>query len=615
MKARPRLEPRLGHIEELQFRKDQEHAAQSRSFTAARWFVVAVVAIVLLLLVREPLSNWLWPDTRAQQLRADAASALAEGRLTSPDGKGARELYEAALALDPDRMDARQGLARVGQAALAQGRDAVVAGHYADAHRSLALAQELAVPRAQTEMLAKELRAREAVDSGGDEWLARAAQARRRWPAGRRRECGPADVPARAHVATQQCAGIGRARGHAGGPAAGRAKESWPAATWPRPRRRYIASSRPIPGHVDLPDALAELARQANRRHRQAAEDLRRGRLPAALEGYRGLLAANPEDSEAERGVSQVADAYAARSEKLASDFRFQEAQAALREAEAIAPDAASVGEARRHMARSRQSQQRYGSSLPPAERQRRLQQMLDDAAAAEARGDLLTPPGDSAYDKLRVARSMAPGDARVQAASSACCPRPSAVSKTNCAATASAVRSACLDAWQVLEGRSAVARRCAAAPGATLDRGRLRAPGCRRTAGGQVRADGGARARSGATGLAEFANRVRAAFRRAPIQSPSAMRAEQHAGVPRRARRPARNAPARCAGRCRASAARARHRRTARSTASAKASASSATSTSSPSRRCMPSTAQAVATTGWPCAMLRLTLPLTPAP
>ena len=41
----------------------------------------------------------------------------------------------------------------------------------------------------------------------------------------------------------------------------------------------------------------------------------------------------------------------------------------------------------------------------------------------------------------------------------------------------------------------------------------------------------------------------------------------------------------------------------------------SSATSTSTPSRRCMPSTAHEVATTGCPCAMLRLTLPLTPAP
>lgn len=511
MKARPRLEPRLGHIEELQFRKDQEHAAQSRSFTAARWFVVAVVAIVLLLLVREPLSNWLWPDTRAQQLRADAASALAEGRLTSPDGKGARELYEAALALDPDRMDARQGLARVGQAALAQGRDAVVAGHYADAHRSLALAQELAVPRAQTERLAKELRAREAVDSGGDEWLARAAQARRD---GRLEGDANAALAMYQRVLTVQPNNVQALEGREDTLA-----DLLQAARKVLARGDLAAAASQIhrvqqadPGHVDLPDALAELARQVNKRHLQSAEDLRRGRLPAALEGYRGLLAANPEDSEAERGVSQVADAYAARSEKLASDFRFQEAQAALSEAEAISPDAASVGEARRHMARSRQSQQRYGSSLPPAERQRRLQQMLDDAAAAEARGDLLTPPGDSAYDKLRVARSMAPDDARVQAASMRLLPAAKRCFETELRANRLSRASACLDAWQVLEGPSAVhadaQRRLAQ---------RWIAVGYERLGAGELQAANSAltAARSldpGASGLAEFANRVRAA-------------------------------------------------------------------------------------------------------
>src|SRR5690606_15477202 len=49
--------------------------------------------------------------------------------------------------------------------------------------------------------------------------------------------------------------------------------------------------------------------------------------------------------------------------------------------------------------------------------------------------------------------------------------------------------------------------------------------------------------------------------------------------------------------------------------TRAANPAASSATSTSPPSSRCMPSTAHAVATTGWPCAWLRLILPLTPAP
>ena len=61
------------------------------------------VALILLLVVRQPLADWLWPDTRAQALREEAAAALAAGHLSAEDGSGARELYEAALAMDPDR--------------------------------------------------------------------------------------------------------------------------------------------------------------------------------------------------------------------------------------------------------------------------------------------------------------------------------------------------------------------------------------------------------------------------------------------------------------------------------------------------------------------------------
>ncbi|MDQ3617144.1 MAG: hypothetical protein M3374_00165, partial [Pseudomonadota bacterium] len=96
------------------------------------------MVLALLLWFRQPLSEWLWPETRAQQLRADAALALRQGRLTADDGSGALELYEAALALDPDRMEARAGLAEVGQAALTRARQAIDERRYADAHAALA---------------------------------------------------------------------------------------------------------------------------------------------------------------------------------------------------------------------------------------------------------------------------------------------------------------------------------------------------------------------------------------------------------------------------------------------------------------------------------------------
>ena len=67
-----------------------------------RWILAALLLVfVLLLVLRQPLANWLWPQTRAERLHERAARALAQGKLTAPDGTGARELYSAALAAVP----------------------------------------------------------------------------------------------------------------------------------------------------------------------------------------------------------------------------------------------------------------------------------------------------------------------------------------------------------------------------------------------------------------------------------------------------------------------------------------------------------------------------------
>ena len=124
-----------------------------------RWVIVcALVLAVLVIALRRPLGDRLWPEARAQALRDQAAIALAHGRLTAADGSGARELYDAALAIDPDRNDARVGLMRVGEAALAQARAATRVDDYAQAHAALRLAQELAVPRRQSDAVATQLR-------------------------------------------------------------------------------------------------------------------------------------------------------------------------------------------------------------------------------------------------------------------------------------------------------------------------------------------------------------------------------------------------------------------------------------------------------------------------
>ncbi len=144
-----------------------------------RWILaIAILLVVLVVVFRRPLADRIWPEASAPALRDRAALALARGHLTATDGSGARELYEAALAIDPDGNDARTGLMRVAQAALAQAANATRAGLYADAHRALQLARSLSVPAAQADAVAARLRQEEARHAGIAALLAQAASAR-----------------------------------------------------------------------------------------------------------------------------------------------------------------------------------------------------------------------------------------------------------------------------------------------------------------------------------------------------------------------------------------------------------------------------------------------------
>ena len=106
-----------------------------------RWALVAALAVfVLLVLLRKPLADWFWDEPRIEQLLAEGDGALAAGRLSAADGSGARERYQAVLALDGDRPQAREGLARTGAAALQQAREKMQANDLDGSAQALALA-------------------------------------------------------------------------------------------------------------------------------------------------------------------------------------------------------------------------------------------------------------------------------------------------------------------------------------------------------------------------------------------------------------------------------------------------------------------------------------------
>ena len=374
---------------------------------------------------------------------------------------------------------------------------------YADAHRALALARELAVPRAQVDARREQRCANAKAADAGIERLLAAGRCRARGrPARRRRQRRTAAVPARARAAAQPHRGAGGARGHAGRPAAAGAAGAGGGRTGrsrgrdpPRAGRRRRATSI-------LPDALAgSTAGQPNSAAASADADLRRGRLAQRAGGLPAVLAADPGDADATRGLRAVGDCLCRAQRASCRGFPFRRGRGGTaRRPQAIAPTRPRSPRPSSTWSARARARRATASRLPAAERQRRLRQLLQQAPppkrAATCSRRRATARSTSCARRARSRR-------RIRAcvsASARLLPAAKALLRDrNCAATASIARA---NAWM----RGACSK--ATAPALGRDRGDgWRSAGSRsatsawapaklqRRAG---RAGGGARAGSG---------------------------------------------------------------------------------------------------------------------
>lgn len=446
----------MGRLDALNFARPPRRIADAMPRGRMGWGMAGAVAALLLtlLLLRKPLADLLWPSARVQELSQQAGVALARGHLTAADGTGARELYEAAIAIDPDRVEPRAGLARVAHAALGKAEAALGAEDFAQAHRWLALARELAVPRAQADAFARRLRAREADVAGIAQLLARADAA-----------AAPQEaLPLYARVLSLRPQNIRALEGREDAlsvllqqaQAAVARGDVIAATALVGTVERYDA------GHVDLPQVRDALARAVDALRQRTERAVRRGDLAAGEAGFRQLLALDGDDAAAQRGLAALAAAHAARAERAAANFDFAGAQRSLQRARALQPDAPAVAQAQQRIAASRAIRSRLGdASATPGPRTRaRVAALLRDAAAAEARGDLLTPPGESAYDKVRAAAALAPQSPSVRDAQRRLAPAARTCFERELPRNDLGRARACLESWAALAGDGAATRR-----------------------------------------------------------------------------------------------------------------------------------------------------------
>ena len=406
-----------------------------------------LLALLAALLLHNALGRWLWPDPRYDALRQRAELALQAGKLSAADGSGARELFEAALALQPDQLEAREGLERVAQAAMARADAQIGAGDVSQAQAALQLAQALQAPTLRTDALAARVQAMQLAGNLGDLLAkARAAHAVGHLDGGPDAALPLYQEILQTHPRNQQALeGREDALGDLLRPAAAALVRG----QLPQVADLIQRAERFDLGFSALPALHAGLAHALEQRGGQVRQLLARRQVGAAVRVCQPLRAITLQPLP-EPCVAPLGDALLHAANAAVADFRLDEAKQLLVLASeaGVAPD--RLQQVQRHLLlASRTSAHLMVASTPRGKAH--VTRLLQQAAVAQSQEHWLTPLGESAWDRLREARALAPNDPRVQHAVQAM-----QLAAHACHATAMRDNNLgrareCLDAWRQL--------------------------------------------------------------------------------------------------------------------------------------------------------------------
>lgn len=380
---------------------------------AWRWVIPLVLAVLLVLyLFRVPLADYVLPESAQSRLLASAERALAADALTRADGQGARELYAAVLALNPDHEAARAGLARVAARALETAQAALAADDRGTARDRLVLARELGVGQALLAPLEDELRRRDSVEDELDRLLAdaRAAEAAGRLDGGadsalahyRRmldREPGNPVALAGRRSVLDRLLGQAESALMAGDPASAAAAIDRVAAI--------------DPGHAGLPSVRAAMSEWMRAALVEVRGEIEADALDAAGERLTDLRRMRPDAAEVVAEVERLASAWIARGHRHLADGAPEAARLSLLRAQALVERAPGLIELQRALA-EHGADADAGSGADPAAAADQAAAALRAAEAAMAAGRWLPPAADNAWQHLREADRLAPGDLAV---------------------------------------------------------------------------------------------------------------------------------------------------------------------------------------------------------
>nr|MDQ2971899.1 hypothetical protein [Pseudomonadota bacterium] len=416
-------------------RRARPSAPPPRRHRTLAWVVGVVIALVAL------GGAWVWshqntlradlPRTQLNSLLTRADRALTQGKLSgTPDS--ARDLYEAALALDPDSEQALGGLRKVGAAELTRAKDDLKTGKLDDARAALEEARGLlgggsGVAEVDT-ALAKAANHGAGAGTSLD-------QAQSALVAGRiDGRNGAAELYRRVLAADPGNAVARHGLDQVGGALATRVQDQLAKGDRAGAQRTLDRLTGLLPSNVQLPTLRAAIAQaehdsqaQRDRHLAQGEADLRAGKFTGtgddnALSQFQAVLVGEPGNAKARQGLGQVAQALIVRANAAVDSGHPDDAKQLLDAAGKLAPKSADLVAARSRLHASAPAPRTVdaGQPLPapalaPAQSAKvaRLVRQADNAAH---RGGLMLPPGDSAYDLYRAALAIDGDNAQAQA-------------------------------------------------------------------------------------------------------------------------------------------------------------------------------------------------------
>lgn len=398
------------------------------------WVIGFVVAVVVL------GGAWVWshqntlradlPRTQLNSLLTRADQAFTQGKLSgTPDS--ARGLYEAVLALDPDSEQALAGLRKVGAAELARARDDIQQGKLDDARAALEEARGLLGGGSGVAALDAALNKAANRGASAESLLDRARAA---LAAGRiDGKDGAAELYRRVLSSDPGNAVARHGLDQVGDAVAARVQQQLSRGDRNGAQRTLDRLAGLLPSNAQLPTLRAAIAQadhnaaaQRDRHLAQGQADLRASKFTGgggdnALAQFQAVLAADPGNAQAREGIGQVAQALIVQANAAIDSGQSDDAKRLLDAAGKLAPKSADLAAARSRLHASSRAPRIAQTGLPaptpltPAQ-SAKVARLVRQADVAAHRGELMLPPGDSAYDLYRAALAIDGDNAQAQA-------------------------------------------------------------------------------------------------------------------------------------------------------------------------------------------------------